>query len=171
VERLTLLGSRKDLGPLFLRSRNPAQIRSLASRLTGDVENPRELWINILKALLAQHPQYTEILRSTGNDTLVYANPKDARWGIGLSADDSGATERSEWKGANLLGQAWQVVRDGLDVETEAAQGAQEVQEVQGMQEGGVKELYTDHGRTRDESHKMTKNILKGYYKMRGKGF
>ena len=167
VERLTHLGRRKDLGPLFLRSRNPAQIRALASRLTGDVENPRELWINILKTLLAQHPQYTEILRSTGKDTLVYANPKDTRWGIGLSADDSGATERSEWKGTNLLGQAWQVVRDGLDVEGET----ETAQEVQGIQEGGVKELYTDHGRTREESHKMTKNILKGYYKMRGKGF
>ena len=158
VERLTHLGRRKDLGPLFLRSRNPAQLRALAARVTGDVENPRELWINILKALLTQHPQYVDILRATGKDTLVYANPKDTRWGIGLSADDPEATERSEWKGENILGQAWQAVRDTLPTDQE--------------QEGGHQEItYTEHGRTIEESQKMRKNILRGYYKMRGKGF
>lgn len=164
VERLTHLGRRKDLGPLFLRSRNPAQIRGLAGRVTGDVENPRELWINILKALVAQHPQYADILRATGKDTLVYANPKDTRWGIGLSADDPGATERSEWKGTNLLGQAWQAVRDGLPAE---AEGEGETA-AEAVQQGGAGETkYTEHGRTAEEAKNMRKNILKGYYRKR----
>lgn len=168
VERLTYLGRRKDFGPLFLRSRNPAQLRAFAARVTGDVENPRELWINILKAIVAQHPQYADILRATGKDTLVYANPKDTRWGIGLSADDTGATERSEWKGANILGQAWQAVRNSLPAE---AEGVEAVEALGGdVQEGGS-EKYTDHGRTAEEAHTMRKNILRGYYKMRGKGF
>jgi ribA/ribD-fused uncharacterized protein len=160
VERITQLGRRKDLGGLFLRAKTPAQVRALAARVTGDVENPRELWISILKALVAQHPRYAELLRSTGKDTLVYANPKDMRWGIGLSADDSGATERSQWKGENLLGQAWQAVRVQLPAETE-----QEEEEAN-VQEGGSGETkYTEHAFTKDEGLQMRKNILKGYYR------
>lgn len=166
VERITQLGRRKDLGGLFLRSRNPAQIRALGKSVTGDVENPRELWIEILKALLAQHPNYANVLLSTGTDTLVYANPKDTRWGIGLSADDPEATNRSEWKGPNILGQAWQVVRSSLP--PEETQEAEE-KEVQEIQEGGSGETrYTEHGKTTEEANHQRKNILKGYYRRKG---
>lgn len=159
VERITQLGRRKDLGSLFLRAKTPAQVRALAARVTGDVENPRELWITILKALVAQHPKYAELLRSTGKDTLVYASPKDTRWGIGLSADDPAAMDRSQWKGENLLGQAWQAVRVGLPAEAEAEEAAN-------VQEGGSGETkYTEHAFTREEGQMMRKNILKGYYR------
>jgi len=149
VERITQLGRRKDLGSIFLKLKTPAQIRAMATKVTGDVENPRELWIDILKTLVSQHPEYSEVLKNTNNDTLVYANPKDIKWGIGLSADDPMAMERSEWKGPNILGQAWQAVRSSLEPTVQA---------------GG----YTEHGATKEEGMELRKRVLKGYYKRKG---
>lgn len=156
VERITMLG-RKDLRPLFLRTRSAAQVRSLAARVVGEVENPRELWIQILTSLVSQHPRYIADLRATGSDTLVYANPKEGRWGIALSSDDPLATEKSEWKGPNILGQAWQVIRDRA--EKEAMQG--------GSTEPKENEQYTEHGKTIKEAAEQRTNVLKGYYRSR----
>lgn len=146
IERITSLG-RKDLRPIFLRTRSAAQVKSLAARVIGEVENPRDLWIQILSSLVSQHPRYLEDLKDTGSDTLVYANPKEGRWGIALSSDDPLATEKSEWKGPNILGQAWQVVRDRKESEQK--------------QEGG----YTEHGKTLEESKEQRSKVLQGYYR------
>uniref|UniRef100_A0A6C0KJX9 NADAR domain-containing protein n=1 Tax=viral metagenome TaxID=1070528 RepID=A0A6C0KJX9_9ZZZZ len=162
VERITQLGRRKDFAPLLLKSRSATQIRMIGSRITGEVENPRELWIQILTNLIAQHPRYVEILRNTGDDTLVYANPKEGRWGIGLSEEDPLAMERKSWKGPNLLGQAWQVVRSKLPP-VEEGEGEEEEEE---GQSGGA---YTDHGKTLEEAKEQRANVLKGYYR-RGRG-
>lgn len=147
IERITSLG-RKDLRPIFLRTRSAAQVKSLAARVIGEVENPRDLWIQILSSLVSQHPRYAEDLKDTGSDTLVYANPKEGRWGIALSSDDPLATEKSEWKGPNILGQAWQVVRDRKESE---------------KQSGG----YTEHGKTLEESKTQRSKVLQGYYRSR----
>jgi predicted NAD-dependent protein-ADP-ribosyltransferase YbiA (DUF1768 family) len=165
VERITQLGRRKDFAPLLLKSRSAAQIRMIGSRITGEVENPRELWIQILTNLIAQHPRYVEILRNTGDDTLVYANPKEGRWGIGLSEEDPLAMERKSWKGPNVLGQAWQVVRSKLPPVEEGKDGEGEEEEEEG-QSGGA---YTDHGKTLEEAKEQRANVLKGYYR-RGRG-
>ena len=155
VERVTQLGRRKDLGPLLLKSRSPTYIRTLATKITGEVEKPRELWIDIIKALLSQYPKYADILRKTGTDTLVYANPSEGRWGIGLSADNEEAMDRNQWKGKNILGEAWQVVRSSLpEEETDA-------EEEDAVQQGG----YTEHGKTLKESKEQRSNVLKGYYR------
>jgi predicted NAD-dependent protein-ADP-ribosyltransferase YbiA (DUF1768 family) len=166
MERITQLGRRNTVGPLLLKSRSPAQIRTIASRITGEVENPRELWIQILTNLIAQHPRYVEILRNTDNDTLVYANTKEGRWGIGLSEDDPLAMERKSWKGPNILGQAWKVVRDRLPPLEEGQGEEEEEQEEEEGQSGGA---YTDHGKTLEEAKEQRANVLKGYYR-RGRG-
>jgi len=160
TERITVLGRGKDLRPLFLRTRSAAQVRALAARVVGEVEKPRELWIEILKALVAQHPRYAAILRATGKDTLVYASAKEGRWGIGLSADDPAALDKSAWKGPNILGQAWSVVRDSLPAEAEAEADA-EAEDSEPVQKGG----YTEHGMTRAEGMQVRKGILRGYYR------
>jgi len=164
TERITVLGRGKDLRPLFLRTRSAAQVRSLAARVVGEVEKPRELWIDILKALVAQHPRYATILRETGKDTLVYANAKEGRWGIGISADDPAALDKGAWKGPNILGQAWQVVRDSLPAADSDSDSNADETPVAGVQQGG----YTEHGKTFDESKKQRVGILKGYYGRRG---
>ena len=160
LERITRLGRRKDFGPLLLKQRDPEKIRALALKIAGDIENPRELWIEILKTLLTQHPKYKDILESTGKSTLVYANMKEKtipaprRWGIGLKADDPGALDRTQWQGPNTLGQAWQAVRGSLEKEEEEQEG------------GGVSRgrAYTESGRTSADIRKKRSGVLMGYY-------
>jgi predicted NAD-dependent protein-ADP-ribosyltransferase YbiA (DUF1768 family) len=157
LERITRLGRRKDFGALLLKERNPDRIRALALKIAGDIENPRELWIEILKTLLTQHPKYKDILESTGKSTLVYANMKEKtipaprRWGIGLKADDPGALDRTQWQGPNTLGQAWQAVRDSLKKEEE-------------QQEGGGN-VIKESGRTSEHMRKQRSGVLMGYYR------
>ena len=42
------------------------------------------------------------------------ANPKDTRWGIGLSAEDDRVLDESQWQGENLLGKVLMQVRQEL---------------------------------------------------------
>ena len=172
VERITQLGRRKDFGPLLLKTRSAGQVRAIGSRITGEVENPRELWIQILTNLIAQHPRYEKILRNTEDDTLVYANPKEGRWGIGLSEDDPLAMERNSWKGPNILGQAWQAVRAKLPPSPEGqmtegqsdAESEEEENQNQNQNQGGG---YTEHGKTIKEEKEQRSHVLMGLYRKR----
>ena len=156
-ERLTLLG-RKDIRPVLLKTRNPKMMRIIGEKVTGQIENPREVLINILKALVTQHPTIGDSLRETGTATLVFAEIKDGALGVGMLPADPQITERAEWKGKNYLGQAWAAVREGLPAkEEEEEEGA----EVPTVQKGG----YTEHGTTRKEATEVRRNVLKGYYR------
>jgi predicted NAD-dependent protein-ADP-ribosyltransferase YbiA (DUF1768 family) len=156
-ERLKTLGNQQTRA-IVLKQRNPTIIRGFATKVVGEVENPRELWIELLKALVAQHPRFGEAVRATGDDTLVYANPKEMRYGIGLAADDPQAMEKGAWKGPNILGQAWQVVRGTLE---SVGEGVEE-EEAAPVSSGGG---YTEHGKTTEEAKEIRRNILKGYYR------
>jgi predicted NAD-dependent protein-ADP-ribosyltransferase YbiA (DUF1768 family) len=150
-ERLSIL-NRKDARPILLKSRNPKQMRVIAQRVVGQLENPRELLINILKALTSQHPNIADSLRETGTSTLVFAEALDGVLGVGMLPEDPQITEKGEWKGKNFLGQAWTVVRNDLPplpVEEEV------------VQQGG----YTEHGTTKEEVSAVRANVLKGYYR------
>jgi len=149
-ERVAALG-RKDLRPSILKSRNPRQIRLLGSKVVGQVENPRELWINILKSLVSQHPRFADMLRTTGNDTLVFADARDGLLGVGLAVEDPLATDRNAWKGENILGQAWQAVRTSVQ---------------EGEQKGGDL-TFTESGTTNKEVNERRANVLKGMYRKR----
>lgn len=148
-ERLTLLG-RKDVRPVLLKSRNPKQMRVVARSVIGQLENPRELLVNILKALTSQHPNLGDSLRETGTATLVYADARDGVLGVGMVPTDPLITEKGEWKGKNFLGQAWTVVRNDLPPVQEEV-----------VQEGG----YIEHGTTKKEVTEVRANVLKGYYR------
>jgi hypothetical protein len=150
---------------MILKQRNPNVIRGFALKVSGEVENPRELWIEIIKALVAQHPRVGEALRATGDDTLVYANPKEGRYGIGVSADDPLAMSKAGWKGPNFLGQAMQVVRGTLEPVREG-NDEEEAESTTPVAVGGG---YTEHGTTTEEAKQTRRNILKGYYKRIGK--
>jgi len=162
VERVTALG-RKDIRPLLLKTRSPETVKKVGSRIVGDVEKPRELWISILKSLVSQYPNYAKVLRSTETSTLIYADPKEGRWGIGLPIGDPGVTERSAWKGENYLGQAWQAVRDGLPPLKEEEE---EAQETETSMTGG----YTEHGKTEGEAKEERIRVLQGHYRKMKKG-
>lgn len=65
-------------------------------------------------ARFRQNAEQRELLFSTRGTTLVEASPHDRVWGIGLSADDPRARDRSQWLGLNLLGETLTRVREAL---------------------------------------------------------
>ena len=161
-ERLTMLG-RQDVRPTLLKSRNPRQMRVIASRVVGQVEKPRELLIEILKSLITQHPRFAEVLRSTGTATLVFAEAKDGILGVGMNPTDPQVTEREAWKGTNLLGQAWTAARaslpplaEGQGAEGQGAEGQKAL-----VQSGG----FTEHGKTMAEAKEQRRKVLSGFYR------
>ena len=159
AERVVAL-KRNDLRPQILKTRSAKMIRAIGARVVGDVEKPIDLWISIFKALLMQHPRYERILRETDTDTLVYANPKDSKWGIGLKAEDPLALSKENWAGENWVGQAWQAVREGLpEVDAEA----EEEEEAEAEQAGG----YVEHGVTAVEQKEKRSKVLMGLYRRR----
>ena len=151
-ERVTVLG-RKELRVAILKSRSPAQIRIIGSKVVGQVEDPRALWVNILKSLVSQHPRFGDAVKATGDATLVFADPRDGVLGIGIPVEDPQVTDREAWKGTNLLGQAWQAVRTSLKEEPIE------------VQKGGS---YTEHGTTRKEANESRAKVLMGHYRRKG---
>ena len=149
AEKVTMLG-RKELRVAILKSRSPTQMRIIGSKVVGQVEDPRALWINILKSLVSQHPRFGDAVTATGDATLVFADPRDGVLGIGIPVEDSQVTDREAWKGTNLLGQAWQAVRTSLkEVPVE-------------VQKGGS---YTEHGTTAIEANQVRSKVLMGHYR------
>jgi hypothetical protein len=116
----------------------------------GQVEDPRALWVNILKSLVSQHPRFGDAVIATGDATLVFADPRDGVLGIGMPVEDPQVTDREAWKGTNLLGQAWQAVRTSLKIEKPE------------VQQGGN---YTEHGTTTEEAKKTRSKVLMGRYR------
>jgi ribA/ribD-fused uncharacterized protein len=65
-------------------------------------------------AKFSQNPELRAGLLATRGTTLVEAAPRDLIWGIGLAADDPRASDRSKWRGSNLLGEILCRVREVL---------------------------------------------------------
>ena len=62
----------------------------------------------------AQHPGLRTLLLATAPTELVEASPYDLIWGVGLGEHHPDITDKSKWRGQNLLGQALMKVRDTL---------------------------------------------------------
>lgn len=162
VERVTMIG-RKDMRTLLLRQRNPKQIRTLAAGIVGKVENPVELWIMILKAVAAQDTRYRTLLEGTGDDTLVYADPRNEVLGIGIPMEDPASMDRKNWKGENMIGQAWEAVRASLGIDEGGVVKAEE-SKMASTTGGG----YTEHGKTEAERKEERARVFRGgYYRRR----
>ncbi len=65
-------------------------------------------------AKFSQNADLRELLLATGDRTLAEASPYDKIWGIGLTADDPNATDRTAWSGRNWLGEVLMRVRAEL---------------------------------------------------------
>jgi hypothetical protein len=64
----------------------------------------------------AQNPGLRSILLATVPTELVEASPYDLIWGIGLGERDPRLTDRTQWRGQNLLGITLMKVRDALSM-------------------------------------------------------
>lgn len=63
------------------------------------------------RAKFEQNPDLKVELQATVGKVLVEASPVDARWGIGMAADDPDIEDETKWRGQNLLGKALNQVR------------------------------------------------------------
>jgi predicted NAD-dependent protein-ADP-ribosyltransferase YbiA (DUF1768 family) len=154
AERMSYL-KRTDKRKLILLQKTGKAIRTTATSVVGEVENPVELWTKILKTLIAQHPMIGEKLRETESDMLVFADPVNGRAGIGLAANDPNVREESKWTGDNQLGKAWMAARSELP----------EGEELE-AQEGGS---YGEDGTLmlKEEAKKELKGVLINRYRMK----
>jgi predicted NAD-dependent protein-ADP-ribosyltransferase YbiA (DUF1768 family) len=153
VERVTQVG-RTDMRAALLKLVNPKSIRGIGSRIVGkdakEVEAPFKLIKDIVKTVVLQDARFSPLLRKTGTDTLIYAEPQDKILGVGMSIDDeAAATNSSRWNGAlNLLGKAWEEARKTLPQEE--------------PQQGGA---YLESGRTVQDVKQARSKVLMGYYR------
>jgi predicted NAD-dependent protein-ADP-ribosyltransferase YbiA (DUF1768 family) len=151
AERVGQLGN-QGLRTSILKATNPKTIRFMGDSLKGVIENPstRELLISIAKEAAKQDERIAPVLRKTGLDPLVYAEAKDRVLGVGLSIDaKEQLVQRDAWMGENLLGQAWEVVRIGLE---------------DGVQSGGA---VLEKARTLEDVKKERSHVLMGMYRKR----
>lgn len=154
VERVTQVG-RQDMRAALLKLVNPKSIRGVGSRIIGkeakEIDTPFTLIKDIVKSLVLQDARYAPLLKKTGTDILIYAEPQDKILGVGISIDDeASATNSSKWNGAhNLLGKAWEEVRKTLPKEDSVQQG------------GAVLES----GRTLKDVKEVRSKVLMGYYR------
>ena len=88
--------------------------------------NCRRIVYEANKYKFAQNRQLLDELLATRGTTLVEASPYDTIWGIGMTKDDEGATDRSKWKGKNWLGHILTLLRDDFE-NTFSGNGAEQV--------------------------------------------
>ena len=67
-------------------------------------------------AKFTQNSDLKGYMLATGDQEIVEASPQDVIWGIGLSADDPDAHDKTKWKGTNWLGEVLMDVRDSINM-------------------------------------------------------
>ena len=114
-----LLFGDRDAAARILTAEKPREQQAIGRTVRGFDE---AIWVLFRKGVVfqanyarfTQNPEQRELLLATKGTTLVEASPDDRVWGIGLSADDPRALDRTQWRGLNLLGQALTHVREVL---------------------------------------------------------
>lgn len=74
----------------------------------------------IFKDILREKYKLSNLRRlmlQSGKREFVEASPYDNIWGIGMRENDPGVTDRSNWKGQNLLGKILTEIRDEIQEE------------------------------------------------------
>ncbi|QVL31383.1 NADAR family protein [Telmatocola sphagniphila] len=114
-----LLFSDREAAGRILAAETPREQQEIGRRVRGYDES---VWVLFREGIVftanyarfSQNEDQRELLFSTRGTTLVEASPHDRIWGIGLSADDPRARDRSQWLGLNLLGEVLMRVREAL---------------------------------------------------------
>ena len=109
----------QDTATQILAARQPGAAKALGRTVRGFDETvwKRERVAIVVAASVAKFSQNAPLrtfLLNTQRQVLVEASPRDAIWGIGLSASDSAARSPCQWPGLNLLGFALMTARSEL---------------------------------------------------------
>lgn len=107
--RKALLFDDRQTASRILAARQPGAAKALGRGVRGfdDTAWEKERLAIVVAASVAKFGQNAALrtfLLNTKRQVLVEASPRDAIWGIGLSASDSAARSPDQWPGLNLLG-------------------------------------------------------------------
>ena len=113
AHKALLMGDRRTFDKI-IRETHPKKIQRLGRRVTPWNQakwdaHKYDIVLAATRAKVEQHPYVRRALLDTGAQVIAEASPRDRIWGIGLSQKDAEAGE--DWRGTNLLGEAWMQVR------------------------------------------------------------
>lgn len=108
-----------DSAKKIMNTTSPKEQKALGREVKGFKD---DVWIKYCRKIVydanvakfTQNPEMLKELMDTGGAEMVEASPYDKRWGIGLSADNPFAQDKSTWQGLNWLGEALTQVRSDL---------------------------------------------------------
>ena len=103
----------------ILSTDDASQIKALGRQVSNYDEH---IWngirqIVVYEGLLAKFSQNEDLkdkLKSTGEAILAECAVKDLIWSVGLSMTDPDRSDKTKWKGQNLLGYTLMMVRERL---------------------------------------------------------
>ena len=116
--KATTMGDYTKAGQI-LEARTPADANELGTRLENwDPAKWSAIADNALYTALMlkamQNPFVRVELEATGDAIIGFASPLDTVFGTGVGIDDPLAHKCNEWRGKNLLGRTWMLVRREL---------------------------------------------------------
>jgi ribA/ribD-fused uncharacterized protein len=108
-----------EIAEQILAVADPRAHKALGRKVRGFDEHAwrkarEEIVLEGNRAKFTQNPALLEALLATRGTELVEASPMDRIWGIGMGSSNPNATDRTKWKGQNLLGRILTRLRDEL---------------------------------------------------------
>ena len=95
----------------ILKTRSARTVGIQTVKFTVPAKNPTAIWTGILTDMYTQHPELLEKLLATGQDSLVYADPRAGGGGVGIGADNKKVLDPSNWKSENVVGKVLESLR------------------------------------------------------------
>ena len=95
----------------ILKTRSARTVGIQTVKFTTPAKNPTALWTGILTDMYKQHPELLEKLLATGQDSLVYADPRAGGGGVGIGADNNKILDPGNWKSENVVGKVMEGLR------------------------------------------------------------
>lgn len=146
-----------------LKTRGSRLIKIIGKKINKPIKNTKNVWHNILYSFYTQHEDLIEILFSTKNDVLVFANNIPYLGGIGIVAGTDDVLDTSKWKAhkfdseiiePNLLGNVL------MELRTEFKQ----INNTDLVKVGGT---FTESAKTASDAEKQKKTAIINYMKKR----
>lgn len=100
-----------DARAKILKTRSARTIGIQTRKFQTPAKNPQALWTGILTSMYQQHPEMVQKLVSTGQDSLVYADPNVGGGGVGIPADSKKIIDPANWLSENVVGKVLESIR------------------------------------------------------------
>jgi len=95
----------------LMKTRSVRTVRIIMKSIKDQVEDPEELWFNVMSNLYLQNEDLKDTLLATGSDILAYQDPTSALYGIGVGLNEETRLSIKNWLGENLVGRVLQRLR------------------------------------------------------------